>query len=125
MTSIVQQDPSISLCPTSLFPKTPTIKKDRVSSPVFGMKRQISPGIRARRIGILAGLSRIRAGWYSRSMIDSRPNGSWPRLGHLQVGDDVIDSTDSTRLSGVVQAMSKHTWRTHVIFSESKTSWVI
>ena len=27
----------------------------------------------------------------SRSRTDSRPNDSWLRLGHLRVGDDVID----------------------------------
>ena len=59
---------------------------------------------------------------FSRSRRDSKPNSAQLRVGNLQVGDDVNDKHYTALDSGLVQAMSRHTSRAHVIYRVSPNS---
>ena len=64
----------------------------------------------------LAGLSRIRAGWGSKSLIYSRLNGIC-----FRVGEQSLTAQHSTRPLDLVQAISRYTCRTHIALSESES----
>ena len=96
----------VSPCPFS----TVTPQASSLGSLRYSLLLESAPGIRARYAWLFN-----QSVCHSRSMIDLRLNGHRLQPSHFQVGAEIIDRSRT----GLVQAMSRHSCRTHIPISES------